>query len=110
MRVEKYMVLWTLFMTSFACGEDVNSGRSDGEESEDEADDDGNSSDFTNSRLCDAVNKDFEDVFSSIESGREFLGCEFSLEAGNCQSSNRCLLYTSPSPRDATLSRMPSYA
>ena len=28
----------------------------------------------------------------------------------NCNSSKTCLLYTSPSPRDATLSRMPSSA
>ena len=27
-----------------------------------------------------------------------------------CESGNPCLLYTSPSPRDATLSRMPSSA
>ena len=27
-----------------------------------------------------------------------------------CRSGNSCLLYTSPSPRDATLSRMPSSA
>ena len=27
-----------------------------------------------------------------------------------CKESNVCLLYTSPSPRDATLSRMPSSA
>ena len=31
------------------------------------------------------------------------------IEMSNCQG-NSCLLYTSPSPRDATLSRMPSSA
>ena len=30
--------------------------------------------------------------------------------AANTQLANLCLLYTSPSPRDATLSRMPSSA
>ena len=33
-----------------------------------------------------------------------------SLIKNNISSSNICLLYTSPSPRDATLSRMPSSA
>ena len=28
----------------------------------------------------------------------------------DCSTDNTCLLYTSPSPRDATLSRMPSSA
>ena len=32
------------------------------------------------------------------------------LEGGTVNMSNGCLLYTSPSPRDATLSRMPSSA
>ena len=32
------------------------------------------------------------------------------LFAVSCEDNNDCLLYTSPSPRDATLSRMPSSA
>ena len=39
---------------------------------------------------------------------KEFL--EFSKSKGNDLSTPNCLLYTSPSPRDATLSRMPSSA
>ena len=35
---------------------------------------------------------------------------ECSLQAKNYDQSRDCLLYTSPSPRDATLSRMPSSA
>ena len=31
-------------------------------------------------------------------------------QSANLTASNACLLYTSPSPRDATLSRMPSSA
>ena len=44
------------------------------------------------------------------------LGYDIALEAGAGEAANfsdesyRCLLYTSPSPRDATLSRMPSSA
>ena len=37
-------------------------------------------------------------------------GEEVSLMATGIGASNICLLYTSPSPRDATLSRMPSSA
>ena len=32
------------------------------------------------------------------------------MQAGNSADRSSCLLYTSPSPRDATLSRMPSSA
>ena len=35
--------------------------------------------------------------------------CGF-LDSAKAESLNACLLYTSPSPRDATLSRMPSSA
>ena len=34
----------------------------------------------------------------------------FLLPQGKALRANNCLLYTSPSPRDATLSRMPSSA
>ena len=41
-------------------------------------------------------------------SGSAGLGVLFT--SGNSENTNVCLLYTSPSPRDATLSRMPSSA
>ena len=50
----------------------------------------------------------------AIPSDKEFLLTEYN--AGCCMqyyqhdNSGACLLYTSPSPRDATLSRMPSSA
>ena len=37
-------------------------------------------------------------------------GCEVSVTKGSTTPIMACLLYTSPSPRDATLSRMPSSA
>ena len=37
-------------------------------------------------------------------------GCEFTVELDGFELHLLCLLYTSPSPRDATLSRMPSSA
>ena len=55
------------------------------------------------------LENDFQDV--SIEDTRRLLG----LNAIECydldvEGLTTCLLYTSPSPRDATLSRMPSSA
>ena len=51
-----------------------------------------------------------QDPFKPMESG-EFLGqiAQFSTVDG-IHSLNTCLLYTSPSPRDRTRSRMPSSA
>ena len=46
-----------------------------------------------------------EDEESTTESDYEL-----QLEAENLEDVYTCLLYTSPSPRDATLSRMPSSA
>ena len=43
------------------------------------------------------------------EGDEEFLS-ELFTEYQHVSDLNRCLLYTSPSPRDATLSRMPSSA
>ena len=59
--------------------------------------------------------------FSRIEKGRPYISCKIAsaldggiaLPSGESKwitSSDSCLLYTSPSPRDATLSRMPSSA
>ena len=36
--------------------------------------------------------------------------CKLALQAADIDPASVCLLYTSPSPRDATLSRMPSSA
>ena len=47
----------------------------------------------------------YEDIFN--KSNDPIYICTFD---GKCEVFNDCLLYTSPSPRDATLSRMPSSA
>ena len=49
--------------------------------------------------------RDLTEALGEVAQGRAFL-----LQAGDCAESFDCLLYTSPSPRDATLSRMPSSA
>ena len=55
-------------------------------------------------------NEDFstveQDVLSQVRCGAHVLD----VNAGVVYNNNPCLLYTSPSPRDATLSRMPSSA
>ena len=48
-----------------------------------------------------------EDILLSPAARKLF---PFSVECKNQEKLNICLLYTSPSPRDATLSRMPSSA
>ena len=48
-----------------------------------------------------------ETVFMYIKHGNMFV---VAVTSGNAQAAMTCLLYTSPSPRDATLSRMPSSA
>ena len=51
------------------------------------------------------------DLFVVPEKHREGIGSDLLTKAISiCRNSNDCLLYTSPSPRDATLSRMPSSA
>ena len=47
-----------------------------------------------------------------VIAGLQFIGAEYELVAMNFFAGEHtsCLLYTSPSPRDATLSRMPSSA
>ena len=45
-----------------------------------------------------------------VGSGTTIHDAGIDLGSGNITSHNICLLYTSPSPRDATLSRMPSSA
>ena len=51
-------------------------------------------------------------LLSSFKSAEELARNPFGLwpESWNGQNYGDCLLYTSPSPRDATLSRMPSSA
>ena len=44
------------------------------------------------------------------DKSRSFQGSDFSYEDLSGRELDSCLLYTSPSPRDATLSRMPSSA
>ena len=46
-------------------------------------------------------------ITPKFNTSKMFVTVNISVE---CRSSNICLLYTSPSPRDATLSRMPSSA
>ena len=48
------------------------------------------------------VNDDKSAAFQSMNAGVK--------TSANYPTNNTCLLYTSPSPRDATLSRMPSSA
>ena len=52
-----------------------------------------------------------EYIGSSLERGNVHLLIEYgNLKNNQSMIFNNCLLYTSPSPRDATLSRMPSSA
>ena len=51
---------------------------------------------------------EFEDVKSHFENNHR--GVITTFQADGAGHSSICLLYTSPSPRDATLSRMPSSA
>ena len=54
--------------------------------------------------------RNYEKAQKQFEAGY-ISGCATSLESlVQVVHSNTCLLYTSPSPRDATLSRMPSSA
>ena len=67
---------------------------------------------FDGKRLVDAAKDDLKDIFDDDDDDDESAGdfedlCE-SLKA--FLGKKVCLLYTSPSPRDATLSRMPSSA
>ena len=82
--------------------------------------------DFNDSNLCKAIilpgvgafdpamnnliNTDLiTDLKNWIKSGKSFLGICLGLQL-LFESSDDCLLYTSPSPRDRTRSRMPSSA
>ena len=52
----------------------------------------------------------YNDLRSDIANVIETFGYEFASIEVEKEVTNNCLLYTSPSPRDATLSRMPSSA
>ena len=56
-------------------------------------------------KLEQTVSGDFYELLRKIENGIQNSSMSASLE-----EFSDCLLYTSPSPRDATLSRMPSSA
>ena len=62
--------------------------------------------------LCDAVSKHLASHSIEIEPENIVVapGCKQAVLYAMMATLNPCLLYTSPSPRDATLSRMPSSA
>ena len=70
---------------------------------------------FDRDQLCPAciMNDDSNDeaakLFLDSSEEEDWLGCH-AIEAVPAHLQLTCLLYTSPSPRDATLSRMPSSA
>ena len=51
-----------------------------------------------------------DDESAGADAVLEVIGTDASLTANLLKLSNSCLLYTSPSPRDGLLSRMPSSA
>ena len=57
-----------------------------------------------------ATVKTFSDGEISVEIEENVRGQDVYIIQPLCDPVNNCLLYTSPSPRDATLSRMPSSA
>ena len=60
------------------------------------------------SRLCKFVL--YDEMSETVNDPNSFRCCEECYAMQNCQESTACLLYTSPSPRDATLARMQSSA
>ena len=63
---------------------------------------------FSRPQIADEIDlKGLEISFEADEAERKALAARFELQSLENLS---CLLYTSPSPRDATLSRMPSSA
>ena len=60
--------------------------------------------------LRDLINKLLGRETSSANTARERLQLVLAHDRVDMSSLTTCLLYTSPSPRDATLSRMPSSA
>ena len=56
------------------------------------------------------ANVPYDEVFELEEINNDFANADVAFVIGANDVTNPCLLYTSPSPRDATLSRMPSSA
>ena len=65
---------------------------------------------MTHKELVDQVSANLFKQSGKIESERSWLAMRNYLEQLDSDQLKFCLLYTSPSPRDATLSRMPSSA
>ena len=60
-------------------------------------------------KLSDNAALRIKEIMDNAE--KDSIGARVSVKSGGCAGmSYVCLLYTSPSPRDATLSRMPSSA
>ena len=62
-----------------------------------------------NAEEINQINNDLENETQNWEDGKKTAGSHASIVKNNLQL-NSCLLYTSPSPRDLKLSRMPSSA
>ena len=70
-------------------------------------DDSGNALAIVEEKDASDDEKNIKEIFTGVLCGQKELLAEGLAELNN---NNACLLYTSPSPRDATLSRMPSSA
>ena len=66
-------------------------------------------SDFANNKFYSAVNKTLIEL-ADLSNEKRVVDLACGTGMVTRQIANTCLLYTSPSPRDATLSRMPSSA
>ena len=66
---------------------------------------------LNNKNILEAVNKRWNfAIISHPDAGKTTLTEKLLLYGGAIQQAGACLLYTSPSPRDRTRSRMPSSA
>ena len=65
--------------------------------------------DLTSSSNADDVSQTVKDILNKIEAGGDEVALAYAKQFDKYQG-NICLLYTSPSPRDRTRSRMPSSA
>ena len=59
-------------------------------------------------KLSDNAALRIKEIMSNAE--KDSIGVRVSVKSGGCAGMSYCLLYTSPSPRDGLLSRMPSSA
>ena len=69
-------------------------------------------SELTDEQKIDYIVDNWDEIAALMEQGARTkqLNDELKTYIGDVKSELSCLLYTSPSPRDATLSRMPSSA